>query len=34
MTARERGRPGPRYYSYVTTMLLALLFAIIGLVLR
>ena len=34
MTARESGRPGPWYYSYVAAMLLALLFAIIGLALR
>ena len=34
MTAKESGRPGPWYYSYVTSMLLALLFAIVGLSLK
>lgn len=34
MTARHDGKPGPWYYSYVTAMLLALVFAIIGLSLR
>jgi hypothetical protein len=34
MTARQIGRPGPWYYSYITSMLLALLFAIVGLSLR
>ena len=34
MTAKEKGRPGPWYYSYVTSMLLALLFGIVGLSLK
>ena len=34
MTVREAGRPGPWYYSYIASMLLALLFAVIGLALR
>jgi hypothetical protein len=34
MTAREAGRPGPWYYSYIASMLLALLFAVVGLALR
>jgi len=34
MTAKQNGRPGPWYYSYVTAMLLALVFAVAGLWLR
>jgi hypothetical protein len=34
LTVRERGKPGPWYYSYITAMLLALVFAFIGLALR
>lgn len=34
MTARETGKPGRWYYSYIVSMLLALLFAVAGLSLR
>jgi hypothetical protein len=34
MTATENGRPGPWFYSYITSMLLALVFAVTGLSLR
>jgi len=33
LTVRERGRPGTWFYSYVVSMNLALVFAIVGLVL-
>lgn len=34
MTMRDKGRPGPWFYSYVISMMLALVFAIVGLALR
>jgi hypothetical protein len=34
ITRRERGRPGPWFYSYIISMNLALVLAIIGIVLR
>jgi hypothetical protein len=34
LTLKERGRPGPWFYSYIVSMNLALVFAIVGLVLR
>lgn len=34
MTRRERGRPGPWFYSYIISMNLTLVLAIIGIVLR
>jgi hypothetical protein len=34
MTMRDTGRPGPWFYSYVTSMMLAVGFAILGLALR
>ena len=34
ITTEENGHPGPWFYSYVTAMNLALVFAIIGLILR
>lgn len=34
ITTREKGRPGPWFYSYVISMVLALGFAIAGLSLR
>jgi len=33
ITRRETGKPGPWFYSYVISMLLALVFAVIGIVL-
>ena len=34
LTRQETGKPGPWFYSYVVSMLLALAFAILGLSLR
>ena len=34
ITRRERGRPGPWFYSYIISMNLTLVLAIIGIVLR
>jgi hypothetical protein len=34
ITTKENGRPGPWFYSYITAMNLALIFAIIGMLLR
>lgn len=34
ITRRETGRPGPLYYSYIFSMLLALVTAVAGLILR
>ncbi len=34
MTRRERGRPGPWFYSYIISMNLALVLAIIGFIIR
>jgi hypothetical protein len=34
ITAKERGKPGPWFYSYIASMNLALVLAIIGAVLR
>ena len=34
MTAKETGKPGWWFYSYVTSMMLALAFAVVGLALR
>jgi hypothetical protein len=34
ITSRENGRPGPWFYSYITAMNLALVFAIVGMLLR
>lgn len=34
ITKRERGRPGPWFYSYIISMNLALVLVIIGVVLR
>ena len=34
ITTREDGHPGPWFYSYITAMNLALIFAVIGMLLR
>jgi hypothetical protein len=34
ITTQENGHPGPWFYSYITAMNLALIFAIIGMILR
>lgn len=34
ITSQENGKPGPWFYSYILSMNLALVFAILGLVLR
>ncbi len=34
ITVRESGKPGPWFYSYIVSMNLALIFAIVGIVLK
>jgi len=34
ITVEESGKPGPLYYPFLTSMILALLFAVIGIILK
>jgi hypothetical protein len=34
ITVKEKGKPGPWFYSYIISMILALVFAIVGIVLK